>query len=194
MSPPDPYVPQYQAGELSQYAEVYENGNSESETEEQVPPPPPPGVQTSNQGSTHERPQLRPGGLLVPYYDYMFLTGQYPPGTVSHSSSSFEQGSDYWQDAHYIRDYFPVYPSTEQIQTMPQVFEAPQYVQQPSQLVKQIIGSTSYGQSGTEPGSAEPSGTVGPQGSYIQAAVFEQPHWYSPVGGYGRKAVHGMHR
>lgn len=182
VSPPDPYVPQYQAGELSQYEEVFEHGDSESETDEQVPPPPP-GAQAFNEGSTRERPQSRPGGRLAPYYDYMFLTGQYPPGTFSHSSSSFEQGNDYWQDDHYIRDYFPAYPRTEQVQT---VFEAPQHVQRPSQPAEQNIGSASYG---AETGSVQPSGTVGSHGSYIQAGVFEQPSWHKPVGAYGRKKL-----
>lgn len=188
VSPPGPFLPPYQAGELSQFEKVYEHGDSDSETEEKGLQPPPPGVQPLNEASTIELKQFGPRRIWVNYpYDYMFLTGQYPPGTVTHSSHDYEQGNDYWQDAHYIRDYFPAYPSTGQVETRPA--EAPQHVKQPSQPVKQSIGSTSYGQSGAATGHDQPSGAVGPQGSYTQAGAFEQPRQYSPAGGYGLHKV-----
>ncbi|XP_040920646.1 uncharacterized protein LOC121199774 isoform X3 [Toxotes jaculatrix] len=60
----------------------------------------------------------------------------YPPGTVTHLSSSFEQGGDYWQDTHYIRDYFPAYPDTQVVENFPTEFAAPPSVKQASQPVK----------------------------------------------------------
>ncbi|XP_067427709.1 uncharacterized protein [Thunnus thynnus] len=137
VSPPGPPPPPvFQAGELSHMENIYEHGNFESETEDTGFQPPPPGVQVSaEQGFTSE-PQ--PSGLgrgLVgyPHYDYMFLTGQYPPGTVTHYSSSFEQGRDHWQDAHYIRYHYPSSPSTQQVKIFPTEPAAPQVMKQPSQ-------------------------------------------------------------
>ncbi|KAG7230356.1 hypothetical protein INR49_024461 [Caranx melampygus] len=77
-----------------------------------VPPPPPLPVHKSAEPSftSQPRPMPHPGWGFYPYYDYMFLTGQYPPGTVTHASSSFEQGRDHWQDVHYVRDHYPQNP------------------------------------------------------------------------------------
>ncbi|XP_044024714.1 uncharacterized protein LOC122862907 isoform X2 [Siniperca chuatsi] len=134
VSPLGLFRPEYQAGEMSHLEKNYEHGNYESETEELGFQPPPPGVQVAaGYASTS---QLQPSGLgaiWVEYpYDYMFLTGQYPPGTVSHFSSSFEQGRDHWQDTHYKRDYYPAYPSTQQVLTLPADSQVPQSVKQPS--------------------------------------------------------------
>ncbi|XP_019125402.2 uncharacterized protein LOC104926961 [Larimichthys crocea] len=148
--------PEFQAGELSSYENRFEHGNYESETEEQGFQPAPPEVEVSKgRYSTSERRPLYPGrrrGHVFPYYDYMFLTGQYPQGTITHSSSSFEQGTDHWQDAHYIRYHYPASPGIPQVKTS---------VQQPSQPVKQSIDSN-YG-SGGAPEQNQPSGAVGPQ-------------------------------
>ncbi len=193
MSPPGPPpLPEYRAGELSKYKKIYEHGNSESETEEQGFLPPPPGTQAlSGQDSTSERQSLGPGRIWaeLPYpYDYMFLTGQYPPGTITHSSSSFEQGTDYWHDTHYVRDYFPASPSTEQLETLPTNFEAPQHVQQPIQPVS--VGKTSFG---VATGQNQPYEAVGPQGSYFETGGFEQPRHHSPAGGYRLSKVLSVH-
>ncbi|XP_035525341.1 uncharacterized protein LOC118333699 [Morone saxatilis] len=109
-----PPGPMYQPGELSQYEVNLEDGYSEMETEEDgYPPYSPPAQGPVGQGFTSEpQPEARIW-LTYPYHDYMFLTNQYPPGTVTHSSQSYEQGSDYWGNARYWR-YYPNSPSTEQ--------------------------------------------------------------------------------
>lgn len=165
VSPPGPPMPQFQAGELSKWAKVYEFGNSESETEDQglAPPPPPQVFKFPPEASSIERQPLSPvrNWYGYPYYyDYMFLTGQYPPGTVSHFSSSYEQGRDNWQDVHYIRDYLPAEP-----------VDAPKHE-------SQQIGSTSYSMGGAMPGHRQPSGAAGHQGGF-----------QSSPGGHGLRKV-----
>lgn len=181
VSPP---VPQYQAGELSQVEEVFEHGNYESEREEQSLQAAPPVAQTlTGRISTSESapPGLSRSWLGYPY-DYMFLTGQYPPGTVTHYSESSEQGEDHWQDDVYTRAYLPA--STWEVETSPADFAAPQHVTQPMHPVKQSTGSTSYGQSGVAVSYDWQSGAAGLQGPYS-----EQPHWLNPAGGYGPSKV-----
>ncbi|KAK5864779.1 hypothetical protein PBY51_015992 [Eleginops maclovinus] len=110
----------YQAGELSTYSKILEHGNSETETEELdwLPPPPPPMPENAEQGSS--RPGLtsepQPDTYTGPFkfYDSYFLNGQYPQGTVSFSSNTYEQGRDSFQDVHYVRDYFPNNPAPVQ--------------------------------------------------------------------------------
>ncbi|XP_073349519.1 uncharacterized protein [Pagrus major] len=178
VSPPRPPLPpsppQFQAGELNKYAQISEFGNSESETEEQGFQPPPPGAQALRRQDAPSN--VQPSGLdsslvqsLYPHpTDYLFLTGQYPPGTVTHSSSSFEQGADNYQDTHYVRYYYPASPS----------------IQQPSQPVRQSIGSTSYDQSGTVPRYNQPYGAAGGYNQpYGAAGGYNQP--YGAAGGYG---------
>ncbi|XP_033994402.1 uncharacterized protein LOC117489301 [Trematomus bernacchii] len=124
VSPPGSF---YQAGELSTYSQILEQGNSEQETEDLVPPlgpsqPPPHRSESAGQGyarpslTSEPRPEANTGGVEVPYrfYDFFFLNGQYPPGTVSFSSDSYEQGRDSFQDVHYVRDHFPNNPAPVQ--------------------------------------------------------------------------------
>ncbi|KAM8726240.1 uncharacterized protein AB9X84_002757 [Acanthopagrus schlegelii] len=154
VSPPrPPSPPQLQGGELNKYSQISEYGDSEYETEEQgfLPAPPlPPGAPALS-GEVSSGPDTR---LAQPYYphpypyDYLFLTGQYPPGTITHSSSSFEQGADGYQDTHYIRYYYPASPGIEQVKMSPPAFA----VQQPSQPVKKSVGGTSYNPSGAATG------------------------------------------
>ncbi|XP_071313719.1 mucin-1-like [Trachinotus anak] len=158
VSPPlPPPGPMYQAGELSHFEESYEHGDFQRETEEQgflPPPPPPPFPVHESSGESYTsppRPVPGPGGRwgFYPYYDYMFLTGQYPPGTVTHASSSFEQGADHWQDAHYVRDYFPQTPGPVEPEAFSGDLAAPQRFQEPQPPVK-----TGYGQGGSAAGSS----------------------------------------
>ncbi|XP_039975963.1 CREB-regulated transcription coactivator 3-like [Xiphias gladius] len=172
VSPPlPPPGPVYQAGELSHFEGTYENGDYQMETEEQgyLPPlpPPPPMHGSARQGLTSV-PQPNSHFGVYPYYDYMFLTGQYPPGTVSHYSSSYEQGRDHWQDAHYVKDYalHSIGPS-QQIETFTD-FAAPQSFADP-----QVPVNTGYRQGGA---------AAGPHGS--SHGSFRQPT-YSQAGGYG---------
>ncbi|XP_073349246.1 uncharacterized protein [Pagrus major] len=190
--PPLPPPPQFQAGELNKYAQISEFGNSESETEEQGFLPPPPGAQALSRqdAQTILTPSnVQPSGLdssvvqsLYPHpTDYLFLTGQYPPGTVTHSSSSFEQGADNYQDTHYVRYYYPASPSIQQFDTYPAAVKVPQSVQQPSQPVRQ---STSYDQSGAVPRYNQPYRAAGGYNQpYGAAGGYNQP--YGAAGGYG---------
>ena len=121
-----PVYPAYQAGELSNLEEAFEHGNYETETEDQgfypssgagVAP-----MQASAGLAFTSQPQ--PGPSMAghwgpyPYYDYMFITGQYPPGTYTDFSASYEQGHDNWEDAHYRR-YYPA----QETSAVPQIFE-----------------------------------------------------------------------
>ncbi|XP_068451561.1 annexin A7-like [Clinocottus analis] len=124
VSPIFPPEPMYQAGELSHFESSFDHGDNERETEEQgglvLPPPPFYEQGYAGQGFVSQPqpdgnigeswgPGPFPGPVPGPYpfYDFMFLTGQYPPGTVSHASNSYEQGRDYWEDVHYVRDGQP---------------------------------------------------------------------------------------
>lgn len=176
VSPPFP-GPMYQAGHLSHYEGSVENGAYESETEEQgLPPPPPPPPPPMRGGSAGQgfisQPQPEYGrlGVYPSYYDYMFLTGQYPPGTVSHASSSYEHGRDSWQDVHYVRDYAPYNPGPAQ-----QHFEAPR------QPVKSPLAG--YRQGGAQPFLPAPYST-----NAMQSGWFEAPT-HSQAGGYNAGKV-----
>lgn len=114
VSPPiyPPPPPAYQAGELSHLEEDFEHGNYETETKDQGFYPPP--MQASIGQAFTRQPLPGPGmgrywgGYRgsYPYYEYMFLSGQYPPGTYTHLSFNKEQGMDNWEDIHYER-YYP---------------------------------------------------------------------------------------
>ncbi|XP_029297589.1 uncharacterized protein LOC115014695 [Cottoperca gobio] len=149
--------PMYQAGELSNYELSNEHGDFERETEEQGwwPQQPRPMQESAGQGfASQPRPVFNMGRSLSPYhyYDFSFLTGQYPPGTFSHASSSYEQGRDYWQDVHYMKDSGTSNPRPEQqIQTFTGDFGAPQSIEYPSTPVGSPVMS-GYGQGGAQPG------------------------------------------
>ncbi|XP_034454071.1 progesterone receptor-like [Hippoglossus hippoglossus] len=123
-----PLPPVYQAGELSHYERNLEGGEYDHETAEQgfLPPPPRSPLAGSLEGYVSPpRPDSGPAGLwrVYPYYDYMFLTGQYPTGTVSYFSGGLEHGRDDFKEAHYVREYLP-YPAPSQPINTPNV-EAP---------------------------------------------------------------------
>lgn len=119
VSPPFP-KPEYQAGELSHYEHTAEHGYHEHESEEQgapphpppLPfppgPPPPPFVNTHEAAFTSfQYPRPPYWGFYPYYYDYRLLRGQYPPGTYTHATASFERGHDGWKDVHYLRENIP---------------------------------------------------------------------------------------
>ena len=144
VSPPlPPPGPMYHAGELSQYESAFEHGDYETETEEQgyMPPPPMQAASAAEQGYTSPpEPQGGYWGPYPPYYDYMFLMGLYPPGTVTHASNSYEQGSDNWEDVHYERYYYPNNAAPAQ-QTETFTDQVPQTYNVPSQQVTQPSGN-----------------------------------------------------
>lgn len=173
VSPPLP-GPVYQAGELSQYEETMEDGAYEQETEEQgyLPPPPPLPMMSESAGQGYASlPQPQPWDFY-PYYDYMFLTGQYPPGTYSHASRSYEQGHDSWQDLHYVREHTgpAEQPETITDTAAQRSFEAP----------KQPLGKP---MAGYRPSSAQPLPSGPSYGNAMQAPTYSQ-------GGYNVGKVH----
>ena len=175
VSPPFP-EPIYQAGELDQYEETKEHGTYDQETEDQgfLPPPPPMVFESAGQGyASSSQPEPQRLGYLPYYYDYMFLTGQYPPGTYTHASRSYEQGRDRWQDVHYVRDYPSV---AEQPETITDAAAA----QQSFDASKQPLGQSmaSY-----RPSSAQPLPSGPSYGNPMQAPSYSQ-------GGYNMGKVH----
>lgn len=161
-------APQYHAGDLASYEGSYEHGDSESETHGQGYSSPvsvhAPSdhvyvseSQPSGLGAVSGVGALGGFGAIGGFggwpgasylYDYMFMTGQYPPGTLTHSSESYEQGADHFQDVHYQRYYIPSYTITE-LQPAP-VMQAPvkqaPVVQMP---VKQMPSKVKYGKETT---------------------------------------------
>ncbi|XP_028460646.1 uncharacterized protein LOC114572994 isoform X2 [Perca flavescens] len=153
---PDYFLPQYQAGELFQEQKIFEQGNSESENEARGSMPPP-GFVYAAQPSQGFNGGPVPSGLvpyLYPSYDYMFLNGQYPPGTYTYTCNSFEQGRDSREDARYTRDN---YPSTQQAKNIPY-----------RRLTVRQASIGSAGQSGAATGQQQPYSGVGVKGSYSQ--------------------------
>ncbi|XP_023137960.1 calcium-binding protein P-like [Amphiprion ocellaris] len=121
--PPLPEL-SYQAGELSHFERNAENGASQSEREEMgYPTGHPFDVPLGPGYPSYPFPPVDLGGFFghpYPYYDYRFLTGQYPPGTVSHFSQNYEQGRDFWQDNHYLKEHaLPSPPPGQQVATFP---------------------------------------------------------------------------
>ncbi|KAI3351179.1 hypothetical protein L3Q82_005737 [Scortum barcoo] len=95
---------------------LLENGKTETEEQGYLLPPPPMQV-SAGSGFTSQPVSLpSPGGIWGPYpdYVYMFLTGQYPQGTLTYSSSTYKQGNDHWQDVHYECYYYPEVSSPAQ--------------------------------------------------------------------------------
>ncbi|KAG7517463.1 hypothetical protein JOB18_008599 [Solea senegalensis] len=159
--PPPPPGSAFKAGELSHYENSYEHADYERETEDQgyLPPPPPPSpMKKSSAPQLTSQPRPLPGHWIFYPYDHMFLTRQYLPGTLTHSSVSFEQGRDHWQDSHYVRPYHADNPDPVE-QTEP---EAPESLEDPP--VKTVSG---YGQPAVSQGSADDQA-----GHYFSGGVY----------------------
>ena len=123
--PPSPPEPQLIPGELHRVENTMEDGGFESETQER-------GLPSHPSADFVARPlNSMPGGSVgyIYPYDWLFLTGQYPIGTYTHSSSSDERGRDYWQENHYIGYDYPASPEEEggQVQTFPSVSDQTVY-------------------------------------------------------------------
>ncbi|TWW55613.1 hypothetical protein D4764_09G0006620 [Takifugu flavidus] len=117
--PPIPQ-PAYQGGELTHYEDSAEHGFYERESDEQGQFPHPPHIFASPKMVSSSMPHPLPPHPLLPqwgfypyYYDYRFITGQYPPGTYTHASANFEHGRDAWQDVHYRQEGIPFEPVAE---------------------------------------------------------------------------------
>ncbi|XP_062250001.1 uncharacterized protein LOC133958980 [Platichthys flesus] len=124
--------PVYQAGELSQFERSLETGDYDYETVEEGPLPPPyygpeydhTPLDESLEGYTS--PPLPDGRWIAyPYYDYRFLTGQYPTGTVSYFSGSSDQGSNKYKEVHYVRESPSSQPINSPMAKTPEVPQAP---------------------------------------------------------------------
>ncbi|XP_077409287.1 uncharacterized protein LOC144039615 [Vanacampus margaritifer] len=122
---PIPPQHEFQPGELFRLEKTFEHGDYESERETQgvpqhprpLPGPLPIALDVAEPGGVAPfPPDFFPppvGRPYMPYpFDYYFLTGQYPPGTATHFSSSFERGRNYNQDLHYEKyeEDEPVWP------------------------------------------------------------------------------------
>lgn len=104
-------VNEFKGGELiSEDGSVY-YGNYKSETEEKGTRPQPPTPFAATGYISQPRQDF--GGYLPYYYDYRFLTGQYPRGTYTHSSISHTHGLNNWRDAHYVREYYASRPERQ---------------------------------------------------------------------------------
>ncbi|XP_030596035.1 uncharacterized protein LOC115787453 [Archocentrus centrarchus] len=131
LGPVLPPLPAYQPGELSHFEKAAEAGDYQSETEELGRRTVPATMEAAAAAvaaagglasPVFSAQQFGMGGFWgnpYPYFDFMFLTGQYPVGTVSHFSQNYEQGRDYAHSTHYLKDQ-PFYPSfDQQIVTIP---------------------------------------------------------------------------
>lgn len=108
-----PSGPEFVPGELLRVESTKEVGGYESESQEKGLPPPP----TYDDAVVFTSPPQHVasmgyyGGFYpFDYYDWMFITGQYPTGTYTHSSSSIERGRDDWQENHYVKNDDPSSP------------------------------------------------------------------------------------
>ena len=120
-----PPRPKFIPGELLNIEGSVEDGHFESETQERGAPPPPPPPYAAAVGpaesSLSPRVPMMPHGSLGYFYPYnwMLITGQYPPGTYTHSSSSVEHGGNDWQENHYIGYDYPAEEPAQQMQSFP---------------------------------------------------------------------------
>ncbi|XP_059928233.1 uncharacterized protein LOC132472565 [Gadus macrocephalus] len=111
--------PQFVPGELFQLESTMDTGRVISETQERGNPPPPPPPWFAGNTEVFNSPPAQeasmpssPYGYYYPY-DFMFVTGQYPPGTYAQASSSFEKGGDEFIENHYVRYEYPDGPGKE---------------------------------------------------------------------------------
>ena len=106
--------PQFVPGELLQIESTREDGNYQSETQEQGEPPrPPPPPYAFNSPPAPRALMPSRYGHFFPY-NWRFITGQYPPGTYTQTSTSVDSGSNNWNTNHYIGYDYPDSPVEEQ--------------------------------------------------------------------------------
>nr|XP_061785710.1 uncharacterized protein LOC133576470 [Nerophis lumbriciformis] len=167
---PPPVYSQYQPGELFRMESTFEHGDDETETESQgslSPPGPFPYDAAPQSGpSFTSMPQPPFSYGYVPYpFDHSFLTGQYPVGTISHFSTSFERGRNYNQDVRYEKH-------EDEPQDFPYSAGAPQNLMHPGQF--------HHASSGHEPSSRN----VHYNPYYQQSPVYQKVPWHTKKVGH----------
>lgn len=132
--PPPPVrqpTEEYKGGELRTYSSVFEHGDDARETEEQGQPPYQPylGVARDAVAVAVAPAPVAPAFLsrsffyppgpigMDPRTYYLFMTGQLPPGTFSHTSLSHEAGGNHYGEAHYERFSYPTGPQPRLTET-----------------------------------------------------------------------------
>ncbi|CAL8376969.1 unnamed protein product [Boreogadus saida] len=121
-----PPGPEFVPGALLNIESTMEDGRYESETQERDVPPPPSYEAAVGQAKAFPSPAaFMPQASLGYFYPYdvMFITGQYPPGTYTQSSSNVERGRDDWQENHYIRYDYPAKEQEQQMQSYSQYWD-----------------------------------------------------------------------
>ncbi|XP_047458472.1 extensin-2-like [Mugil cephalus] len=132
--PPPPPYPKlfYQPGDLYEYSAIFDHGNSERETEDQGFRPPSyaeVGVSTSESSSSgHVQPVPQHLTSFGPnrHHYFLFLSGQLPPGTLSHFLMENENGADHWNEVYYERYHYPSAQSLTQAPVPVQLQQKPQ--------------------------------------------------------------------
>ena len=122
-APLPPPGPEFVPGELLNVESTTEDGHYESETRERSAPPPPPPPPSYDSAAIGWPESFLGPGVLLPRaslgyfypYDSLFVTGQFPSGTYTHSSGSVERGSDDWQENRHVGYE---HPSTEEQQML----------------------------------------------------------------------------
>lgn len=135
---------EYKGGELSTYSSVFEHGDNARETEEQGQLPYRPYVGVARDAvavavapapvapAFPSRSFFYPPGPIGmdPRMYYLFMTGQLPPGTFSHTSLSHEAGGNHYGEAHYERFGYPTGPQPRLMETQ-EVSSDVRFQQQP---------------------------------------------------------------
>ncbi|KAJ0002406.1 hypothetical protein NQD34_007555 [Periophthalmus magnuspinnatus] len=129
-----PWKPDYQAGELYKFDRSHDYGHNQRESNMWplfLPPPiggpvpipidpypmaGPTDDQLPYVGAPNNWPIPLPPPMDFPF-DYAFLMGQYPQGTYSYQTRSFEDGSNYNNDVHYTN-----YPDRQWVRPFGVVF------------------------------------------------------------------------
>lgn len=106
-NPPAPMPPSqqiYKPGKVIRQTAIYKHGNEESEFHDtgDLLPPHHPHALTENsdpEASSLELPEMEHDDQFF----QMFLTGQLPPGTITHISSTYEHGHNEWTNIGFER-------------------------------------------------------------------------------------------
>lgn len=137
LPPPPPVQPppeEYQGGTLNRYSSVFEHGNNMMETQEQGQPPYRPYFGAGRDAVAVGAVAVAPGPVapvlpsgrffyppgptgVDPRTYYLFITGQLPRGTFSHTSLSHEAGGNHYREAQYDTFGYPTGPQPRLTET-----------------------------------------------------------------------------